>query len=112
MAILSKLVSAELPRLLVERRKDIMMESAGYELIKKEGFDEGIQQGIQQGMMLVAQEMVLELLAERFGMIPSEIEKKVKTIDSREMLKKLHRGALRVESLEEFLEIVKRASFY
>lgn len=27
-----------------------MIESAGYEIIKKEGYDEGLQQGLQQGL--------------------------------------------------------------
>jgi hypothetical protein len=58
MAILSGLVSAELPARLIARRKDIMIESAAYEIIKKEGFaegrttghKEGLQEGLEQGL--------------------------------------------------------------
>jgi hypothetical protein len=41
MAILSGLVSADMPAKLVSRRKDIMMESAAYDIIKREGIVEG-----------------------------------------------------------------------
>ncbi|GAB6162358.1 hypothetical protein JCM12298_15170 [Desulfothermus naphthae] len=50
MAILSGLISREIPMELIKRRRDIMIESAAYEIIKREGFEEGIQQGIQQGI--------------------------------------------------------------
>jgi hypothetical protein len=49
MAILSGLVSAELPARLIARRKDIMIESAAYEIIKKEGFAEGVREGVLKG---------------------------------------------------------------
>ena len=56
MAILSGLVSPDLPAKLIARRKDIMIESAAYDIIKQEGIQEfnrdstGDQQGIQQGI--------------------------------------------------------------
>jgi flagellar biosynthesis/type III secretory pathway protein FliH len=50
MAILSGLVSPDMPAKLVARRKDIMVESAAYDLIKQEGVAEGIQKGIAEGM--------------------------------------------------------------
>jgi hypothetical protein len=49
MAILSGLVSAELPARLIARRKDIMIESAAYEIIKKEGYAEGVREGVLKG---------------------------------------------------------------
>jgi flagellar biosynthesis/type III secretory pathway protein FliH len=87
-----------------------MMESAAYEMIKKEGYDEGlqqgIQQGVQQGMLEDAREMVLEALAERFGVIPADLEKCVLAMDSRRQLKELLRQVLRVQSLEEFQKLL------
>ena len=58
MAILSGLVSPELPARLIARRKDIMIESAAYDIIKKEGYaegrtaghEEGLQKGLEQGL--------------------------------------------------------------
>jgi len=86
-----------------------MIESAAYEIIKKEGFEEGIQQGIQQGLLLDAQEMLLDALEERFGIIPLSIAKKIKGIDSREVIKGLFKVAMRVNSLEEFENKLKIA---
>jgi hypothetical protein len=43
MAILTGLVSTEMAKSLIAKRRDIMIESAAYEMIKKEGYDEGIQ---------------------------------------------------------------------
>ncbi len=50
MAIFGGLISRELALELVKRRRDIMIESAAYEIIKKEGFEEGLKAGIQQGL--------------------------------------------------------------
>jgi hypothetical protein len=50
MAILSGLISADMPARLIERRKDIMIESAAYDIIKKEGFVEGIEEGMEKGI--------------------------------------------------------------
>ncbi|RMG66197.1 MAG: hypothetical protein D6722_15345 [Bacteroidetes bacterium] len=118
MALLSGLISKELPKKLLNRRRELMMESAAYEMIKREGYEEGLQrglergiqqgieQGMQQGMLEEAREMVLEALAERFGVIPDDLEKRILAMDSRRQLKELLRQALRVQSLEDFQEIL------
>ena len=102
MAIFGGLISEEIPMKLIQRRRDIMIESAAYEIIKREGYEEGIQVGIQQGLLLEAQEMLVEALEERFGIIPKSIAKKIKQIDSREVIKGLFKVAMRTSSLEEF----------
>ncbi|MEJ5363612.1 MAG: hypothetical protein WHS86_00790 [Desulfosoma sp.] len=102
MALLSGLVSKELPRRLLSRRRDIMMESAGYELIKKEGYDEGL----RHGMLAEAREMVLEALSERFTLVPRDVEERIMEVESRRHLKELLRHALRVRSLEEFRDLL------
>lgn len=50
MAILSGLISENMPSELIKRRKDIMIESAAYEIIKQDGFREGMMQGLDQGL--------------------------------------------------------------
>jgi hypothetical protein len=50
MTILSGLVSPDLPVKLLNRRRDIMIESAAYDLIKTEGIQQGIQQGIHNSI--------------------------------------------------------------
>ena len=52
MAILSGLVSGELAARLVGQRRDIMIESVAYELIKQEGRQEGRQEGLHQGSIV------------------------------------------------------------
>ena len=50
MAILGGLVSRNWPMEMIKRRRDIMIESAAYDIIKQEGYEEGIKAGIQQGI--------------------------------------------------------------
>jgi hypothetical protein len=69
MAILSGLVSKKLPQLLVSKRRDIMIESAAYDIIKEEGLREGREEGLKQGL----QEGILEILEIRFNVVPSFI---------------------------------------
>ena len=45
MTIFSGLVSEKLPHMLVSKRRDIMIESAAYDIIKQEGWREGRQEG-------------------------------------------------------------------
>ena len=64
--------------------------------------NKGMQQGMQQGMLLDAQDMLIEVLTERFGSVSGELSEQIKRIDSRERLKDLLRQALRVKSFDEF----------
>ncbi len=94
MAILSGLVSKDLPVQLINRRKDIMIESAAYDIIK--------QDGIQEGMVVVAREMLLDALSTKFGTIPEDISGAVSDITDRESLKVLHRKAITCPDLKSF----------
>ena len=109
MTLLSGLVDDELPRILLERRKDIMKESIAYDLIKKEGLKEGLEQGLQQGLLEGEREMVLEAIAERFKVVPKDIEDSIRSIESRTQLKELLRAAISSRNLENFKNILDRA---
>ncbi len=50
MTLLAGLVSEDLAYHLIERRRDMMMQSIGYELIKKEGLEEGLKKGYKKGL--------------------------------------------------------------
>jgi predicted transposase YdaD len=50
MTLLGGLVDEELPKKLLEMRRDIMRESIAYDLIKEEGLKEGLQQGLEKGL--------------------------------------------------------------
>ncbi len=73
MAIFSGLISAEIPAKLIARRKDIMMESAAYDIIKKEGIEEGMEKGKKETAknLLVLGVLTDEQIAQATG-IPIE----------------------------------------
>jgi hypothetical protein len=114
MALLSGIISKELPVRLIEKRRHIMIESFGYELIKKEGYEEGLQkgmqkglqQGLKKGMLENARQMVLEVLYEKFGPVPDDVELRVRSIRSIRRLKNLLRQAVRASTIEEFARLL------
>ena len=74
----------------------------------EQGRIEGQREGRMEGMILEAQEMVLEALIERFGLIKPDLSVKIKGIVNREVLKSLLKLAIRVESIQEFEEKLKQ----
>jgi len=101
LAIFAGLKDEDIATKLLKRRRDIMIESPTYRLIKEEG--------IREGMLEEAKEMVLEALSTRFGVLPLDLAQKVKSIQLREVLRQLLRVAVTVESLDEFEEQLKKA---
>jgi len=108
LTIFSGFRGEEIVRRLLERRRDIMIESPAYEIIREEGLREGIQRGLQQGMLEDAREMVLEALSVKFGVLPIDLIEEIKGIQLREVLKQLLRAAMTVESLDQFREQLGR----
>jgi len=70
MAILAGLVSRTLPVDLIHRRRDIMIESAAYDIIKEEGRKEGLN------------DMLFKQLEARFGSIPTSLKSKLTAAES------------------------------
>jgi hypothetical protein len=101
MTIFSGLVSEKLPRVLVSRRRDIMIESAAYDIIKQEG--------IHQGMIQEAQEGILDILEAHFDMVPESIAKEIRGIEALGVLKALRRSSVKVAGLDEFRTLLKKA---
>ena len=50
MTLMAGLVSKDLARQLLNRRRDLMIQSFGYELIMKEGLEKGLKEGLEQGL--------------------------------------------------------------
>jgi predicted transposase YdaD len=98
MAIFTGLKDENLASKLLERRRDIMIQSPTYELIKAEGRKEGIQQGIIQGM----QELIIKMLELKFDAIPMRLINAINEITDTETLKTLHRHAVKSESIMDF----------
>ena len=113
LAIFAGLKSGELMKELFERRRDIMIESPAYELIKREGFEEGIQRGIEigieRGMLEDAKEMVLRAYRVRFGAVPRDIEEGISRMRSRATLASLLEVAITCKDPDEFREELKAA---
>ena len=94
MAILSGLVSETPPVQFTNGRKDMMIESAAYDIIKQDGIDEGLEKGIKKGKLLDAQEMLIEAIQARFESVPEDVAEMVAKISDRNTLKELHRQAI------------------
>ncbi len=115
LAVLGGLISPEIPVKLLERRRDIVIESAAYEVFRqefmKEGYQKGLKEGMQKGLIEDAREMVLEALRERFGVLEGSLVERVESIQSRQLLKDLLRSAIRCSDLDQFRTDLNRALF-
>ena len=130
MTILAGLKDQQLARQLVERRRDIMIQSYGYDIIKEEGLAEGRQEGLQKGMaqgmaqgikqgmkqgmkqgqMKRARKAICDVLEARFELVPVAVLSAIKEIQSLRILDELHRKAVKVNDLEEFRAVLKIVS--
>ena len=78
--------------------------------VERIGIQKGLQQGLQQGLQGM-QQMVLDVLEERFGGVPTSIADSIGQTQELDRLRLLHRHAIRAVSLEAFqqhLAIKKR----
>ena len=80
------------------------------EIARNDGLQQGIQQGIQQGRLLNAREMLLDIIDENIGVVPTYIAEKINAINKRETLKSLHRQALKCNDIKLFEESLRFAS--
>ena len=67
---------------------------------------EGLQQGIQQGIQQSAREAVIDNLEVRFGVVPKSIVNRLNEIYDPSILKIFRRKAVKVNTLEEFEQII------
>ena len=74
----------------------------------EQGRIEGQKEGRMEGMILDAQEMVMDALIERFGLLKPELSVKIRGIANRDVLKTLHKLAIKVDSIQEFEEKLKQ----
>lgn len=83
-----------------------MIESAGYHLIKQdgilEGIQQGIQQGVQQGQLISSREALMDMLIERFDIVPQHLLQSINQLDNLLTLKVLRKNALKAPSIESF----------
>ncbi len=97
---------------LIKRKRDIMIESAAYEIIKREGFEEGIQQGIQQGIERGKLEGILEAikfgLELKFGKEGIKLYPEIKKIKDLNILEAMIDVIRLAESVEDVKEIYQK----
>jgi len=83
---------------------DLMDSVAGQQV-----YDMGHQKGLEKGWLETLQEDVLEVLSERFQIIPGDLIEQVRAISLREHLKQLLRQAIRSPDIESFKEMLSKA---
>ena len=74
----------------------------GFEQGLQQGLQQGVQQGLQQGKLQAAREMLLEVVAMRFGGVPDDVLAVVRRLETIEPLHALLRQALTSTNLEAF----------
>ena len=97
---------------LIKRKRDIMIESAAYGIIKREGFEEGIQQGIQQGIERGKLEGILEAikfgLELKFGKEGIKLYPEIKKIKDLNILEAMIDVIRLAESVEDVKEVYQK----
>lgn len=66
--------------------------------------------GMQAGILQTARESVLEVLDVRFEVVPTEVIEAVKQIEDPSVLKRLHRQAISITSIEEFQQVLEQST--
>jgi predicted transposase YdaD len=67
-----------------------------------EGLAEGQAKGLAKGQVDSSQELILETLQERFGRLQKSLSSQIRQIQQYDLLKQLHRQALRCDTLTSF----------
>ncbi len=75
--------------------------------IERLGRQEGRQEGRRKGMIAAKQDAVLEVLEVRFGQVPKALRKTVGSIRGETRLSALHKSAIQVGSLGDFIRLLE-----
>jgi len=78
-----------------------------FEVSVKEIVQQEMQKGIQLGILQGRTVAIMDALKENTGHCPGSLAEKLKTIDDVDILKNLHRRAIKAKSLEDFEAGVK-----
>jgi hypothetical protein len=96
-----------------EDMENILFRAGGEEMRtvfdkwREEGMQQGIQQGFYKGLLEDSREAVIEALEVKFGEVKPHISQKIKRIENRDLLKALHKAAIKANSMEEFEQRLK-----
>ena len=90
----------------LDRGKSLGIQE-GLDRGKSLGIQEGLDRGKRLGSVEIAREMLLDLLLEKFGIVPVEMQKDIGRIDSLFNLKSLFRQGCRCNDIEAFEGMVR-----
>ncbi len=100
--------------LLLNRFRDISREEVigmmNFDLLDTRAGQDILKEGKQLGAVDMVRSNVIEALEERFQIVPTNIIDRINAIGRREILKGLHRQAIRCGDLEGFNEVLARAT--
>jgi hypothetical protein len=77
--------------------------------VAEKWIEQGMQQGMQQGFLQALKGALIEVLEDRFETVPRTLMKSLGEINDPDLLKSLHKKALRASSSEEFKNAVEAA---
>ncbi|MCI5163428.1 MAG: hypothetical protein D3917_15695 [Candidatus Electrothrix sp. AX5] len=83
-------------------------KNIGIEEGREEGKNIGIQEGRTLGTLETGRKMLLDLLLEKFGVLPPELTKNIRQISDQELIEFLFRKAVGCESVQAFAHILSR----
>ena len=98
--------------------RDVIPEEEEYmgtiaEMLERKGREEGVvigeQRGEQRGKLETAQEMLIDFASEKYGPLPVTLESEIRSIQSATRLKTLGRQILKLDTLEDFAALIKKA---
>jgi len=78
-----------------------MKESSTYQAILKEGRQEGQKEGKQEGLLTARRDALLDILSERFGNCPPDVERRIRESFDVNRLQTAIRQAIRIQSPSE-----------
>jgi hypothetical protein len=112
MAIFAGFKSKDLAMQIIKRRRDIMMESPTFDILKEllgedyleKGLQQGLQRGLQQGLRQGYRKSLLDVLEFKFKVIPENLLKTINYITDTDTLSKLLHYAMECDSIIEFKE--------
>jgi len=79
------------------------------EMLERRGREQGVIIGAQQGKIENAREMVIDLAGEQYGPLPASLEEDIRAVQSVTTLKTLGRQVLKLDNIEDFIRLVKKA---
>jgi hypothetical protein len=78
--------------------------------IVQDWINQGMEKGMAIGGSSVMQEMIIEILQDRLGIVKQNVIDEIKALKSLDMLKALFRKSLHVKDIDEFRELLKLTS--